>query len=241
MVKKTSCFILYHFCKLQNSLWLVAKIIWTHYFRNIFIGAVTLAFFSYLSITVCTWSMKKKVRTREWWNEEVEMILVVDGIIYSGIWVSLYTSTPGSSSNVALASPASSYTENTNWEGDKQRTAWIFLPNKIMRLDWHQNDQKMMTYSCYIALTHFISLSVNSRPVTNIRRGMVRIRTKGKASDTGLDLTSHRVTRHPICIAVNTCILLVLTCRGNQRPPAHHATFTRQKKSIPSVRSNKPF
>lgn len=86
----------------------------------------------------------------------------------------------------------------------------------------HQVDycQATLTRLVSVPLTYFISCSVKSRPVMNMRRGMVSIRMNGRASDTGLDFTIHRTARHTIWIAVNTCILLVLTCRGRQRPHA---------------------
>lgn len=61
-------------------------------------------------------------------------------------------------------------------------------------------------------LTHFISSSVNRRPVINMRRGMVRMSMKGSARDTGLDLTIHKSARHTIWMAVNKCIRPVFTC-----------------------------
>lgn len=50
----------------------------------------------------------------------------------------------------------------------------------------------------------------------NMRRGMVRMSTKGRAREIGLDFTIHKTARHTIWMAVNTCIRPVLTCE-------HHA------------------
>lgn len=61
-------------------------------------------------------------------------------------------------------------------------------------------------------LTHFISLMVKIRPVMSIRRGMVRIRKKGRAREKGLCFTAHRTARHRTWTRVNRCIFSVLTC-----------------------------
>lgn len=65
-------------------------------------------------------------------------------------------------------------------------------------------------------ITHFISTSVNRRPVMNMRRGMVRMSTKGRAREIGLDFTIHKTARHTIWMAVNKCIRPVLTCKHVQ-------------------------
>lgn len=61
-------------------------------------------------------------------------------------------------------------------------------------------------------LTHFISMTENSLPVMNIRRGTVRMRTKGRASEKGLIFTTHRTARQRSWIRVNKCIRIVFTC-----------------------------
>lgn len=46
----------------------------------------------------------------------------------------------------------------------------------------------------------------------NIRRGMVRMRIKGRASEMGLIFTNHRMARQMSWIRVNKCIRIVFTC-----------------------------
>lgn len=64
-------------------------------------------------------------------------------------------------------------------------------------------------------LTHFISKGVKRRPVINMRRGMVRMRTKGSAKEKGLIFTAHRTARHTTWTRVKRCIRSVFTCTGD--------------------------
>jgi len=66
-------------------------------------------------------------------------------------------------------------------------------------------------------LTHFISMAVKMGPVMSILRGIVRIRTKGRASENELDFTAHRITKHITWIKVYRCIRIVGTCRETER------------------------
>lgn len=50
-----------------------------------------------------------------------------------------------------------------------------------------------------------------------IRRGMVRVRTKGRASEKSLIFTTHRTARHKTWIRVNKCIRNVFTCTNDTR------------------------
>lgn len=63
-------------------------------------------------------------------------------------------------------------------------------------------------------LTHFISRSVKMRVSTTMRRGTVRMRMKGKASEASVDMTAHSRARQSSCRAVNRCIRRVRTCGG---------------------------
>lgn len=60
-------------------------------------------------------------------------------------------------------------------------------------------------------------MTENTLPVMSIRRGMVRVRTKGRASEKSLIFTTHRMARHKIWIRVNKCIRIVFTCTKDQR------------------------
>lgn len=60
-------------------------------------------------------------------------------------------------------------------------------------------------------------MAENTRPVMNIRRGMVRVRTKGRASEKSLIFTTHRTARHKIWIRVYKCIRIVFTCTNDMR------------------------
>lgn len=71
-------------------------------------------------------------------------------------------------------------------------------------------------WRCSPELTHFISSGVKSRPVMNIRSGMVRMRKKGSANEKGLCLTSQRMPKHTIWIRVKICICIVFTCKDKQ-------------------------
>lgn len=68
-----------------------------------------------------------------------------------------------------------------------------------------------------VPLTHFISLSVKSVPVMAMRRGMVRMRTKGRAREKALIFTIQRAPKHTIWIRVNKCIFIVVTCSKEMR------------------------
>ena len=48
----------------------------------------------------------------------------------------------------------------------------------------------------------------------NILTGTVRMRTKGKASDASVDMTTHSAARHTSWMQVNRCIRSVRTCTG---------------------------
>lgn len=50
-------------------------------------------------------------------------------------------------------------------------------------------------------------------PVKRMRRGMVRIMTKGSAREKGLILTTQRTARHTSWITVKKCIRNVFTCK----------------------------
>lgn len=52
---------------------------------------------------------------------------------------------------------------------------------------------------------------MKKRPVMAMRRGIVRMRTKGRAREAGLDLTIHSTARHTTWMAVYMCILPVDT------------------------------
>lgn len=54
-------------------------------------------------------------------------------------------------------------------------------------------------------------MTENTLPVMKMRRGMVRMRKKGRASETVI-FTTHRMARHTSWIRVNKCIRMVLTC-----------------------------
>lgn len=130
---------------------------------------------------------------------------------YSGIWVSQYTSCPGSSSNVTLASSESNWnTINTQW-----------YSNYNLKHIGSLTERK--------ALTHFISISVKRWPVMNMRRGMVRMRMKGRARDAGLDLTTHKTTRQATWMPVYKCIRPVFTCTDTQETHAVICTFSWDK------------
>lgn len=66
-------------------------------------------------------------------------------------------------------------------------------------------------------LTHFISMTEKSLPVMSMRRGMVRMRTKGSAREKGLIFTTHRIARHTSWIRVKRCIRSVDTCTNDNR------------------------
>lgn len=66
-------------------------------------------------------------------------------------------------------------------------------------------------------LTHFISMTEKSLPVINMRSGMVRMRTKGSASEAGLIFTAHRAARHTSWITVYRCIRSVFTFTKGRR------------------------
>lgn len=60
-------------------------------------------------------------------------------------------------------------------------------------------------------------MTENTLPVINMRRGMVRVRTKGRASEKSLIFTAHRTARHKSWIRVNKCIRIVFTCTKDVR------------------------
>lgn len=60
-------------------------------------------------------------------------------------------------------------------------------------------------------------MTENTLPVINMRRGMVRVRTKGRASEKSLIFTAHRTARHKSWIRVNKCIRSVFTCTKDVR------------------------
>lgn len=66
-------------------------------------------------------------------------------------------------------------------------------------------------------LTHFISMVEKSVPVMTMRKGMVRMRTKGSAREKGLIFTTHRTARHMSWITVKRCIRIVFTCTDDNR------------------------
>lgn len=49
----------------------------------------------------------------------------------------------------------------------------------------------------------------------NMRRGMVRMRTKGSAREKVLIFTIHRTPKHTSWISVNRCIFNVVTCTND--------------------------
>lgn len=55
-------------------------------------------------------------------------------------------------------------------------------------------------------------MTENTLPVMAIRRGTVRMRTNGRASEKGLIFTTHRTARHKSWTRVNKCIRIVFTC-----------------------------
>lgn len=65
-------------------------------------------------------------------------------------------------------------------------------------------------------LTHFISRSVKMRLSRHNRRGTVRMRMKGKASEATVDMTAQSTARQASCRSVNTCIRTVRTCGGGK-------------------------
>lgn len=119
---------------------------------------------------------------------------------------SSYTSTPGSSSNVTLASSASSCKANTSSYNREISTSNNTMPD----LCGGRNKYGAV-------LTHFMSVTENTLPVMNMRRGMVRMRTKGSAREKELIFTNHRTARHTSWIRVNKCIRIVVTCTKYNR------------------------
>lgn len=78
-------------------------------------------------------------------------------------------------------------------------------------------------------LTHFISMTEKTLPVMNIRRGMVRMRTKGRAREKGLIFTIHRMARHTSWIRVKRCIRSVLTCTNQTEEGVSRGSLTNMK------------
>ena len=60
-------------------------------------------------------------------------------------------------------------------------------------------------------------MAEKSVPVMIMRRGMVRMRTKGRAREKGLIFTNHSTPRHASWIRVKRCICAVDTCTEDSR------------------------
>ena len=63
------------------------------------------------------------------------------------------------------------------------------------------------------------------RGSSSLFTGMVRRRTKGKASAAAVDMTTHSRDRHSSCTQVNRCIRTVRTCT-HTRTHTHTHTHT---------------
>lgn len=119
---------------------------------------------------------------------------------------SSYTSFPGSSSKVTLASSASNCGTNVSSYNKEICIQDYSTPKHGGECDRYGE-----------VLTHFISMTENTLPVMKMRRGTVRVRTKGRAREKSLIFTTHRTARHKTWIRVNRCIRIVFTCTKEVR------------------------